>query len=101
LTIKGKSKQEDIVFKDFMMFVAGSLKNIAEGFKLPISKGDFPNKFNIPKNQHYIGSIPLLESEHDYFCFTTKKSKNEIDVIKECIINKRRFLYLLSTTMYM
>ena len=42
LTIRGKSKTEHIVFKDFMMFVSGSLKSIAEGFKLEISKGDFP-----------------------------------------------------------
>ena len=51
LTINGKTKQEDITFKDFMMFVSGSLKSIAEGFKLPISKGDFPHKFNTPDNQ--------------------------------------------------
>ena len=68
LTIEGKTKEENIVLKDFMMFVAGSLKSIAEGFKLPISKGDFPHIFNIPEHQHYIGSISLLESEHDYFC---------------------------------
>jgi hypothetical protein len=83
LTIQGKSKKEDITFKDFMMFVSGSLKSIAEGFKLPISKGDFPHKFNIPDNQHYIGSIPLLESEHDYFCLQQKKSKKELDDIKD------------------
>jgi hypothetical protein len=82
LTILGTSKNENIVFKDFMMFVAGSLKSIAEGFKLPISKGDFPHKFNIPENQHYCGSIPLLESEDDYFCLQQKKNKKEIDEIK-------------------
>ena len=83
LTINGKTKEEDITFKDFMMFVSGSLKSIAEGFKLPICKGDFPHKFNTPDNQQYIGSIPLLESEHDYFCLQQKKSKKEIDEIKQ------------------
>jgi len=83
LTIEGKNKEENIVFKDFMMFVAGSLKSIAEGFKLPISKGDFPHKFNIPEHQHYIGSIPLLESEHDYFCLQQKKNQKELNEIKE------------------
>ena len=33
LTIRGKSKIDQIVLKDFMMFVSGSLKSIAEGFK--------------------------------------------------------------------
>ena len=66
-----------------MMFVSGSLKSIAEGFKLPICKGDFPHKFNTPDNQQYIGSIPLLESEHDYFCLQQKKSKKEIDEITQ------------------
>ena len=66
-----------------MMFVAGPLKSIAEGFKLPICKGDFPHKFNIPENQHYIGSILLLESEHDYFCLQQKNQKMKFDEIKE------------------
>ena len=66
-----------------MMFVSGSLKSIAEGFKLPIFKGDFPHKFNIPENQDYIGSIPPLESQQDYFCLQQKKNKKEIDEITE------------------
>ena len=78
LSIHGKTKAENISFKDFMMFVSGSLKSIAEGFKLPISKGDFPHKFNTPENQHYIGSIPLLESEHDYFSLQQKKIKMKL-----------------------
>jgi hypothetical protein len=91
LTIEGTSKAEDITFKDFMMFVAGSLKSIAEGFKLPISKGDFPHKFNIPENQHYCGSIPLLESEDDYLCLQQKKNKKEIDEIKEWYHQQTQF----------
>ena len=82
LTIRGKSKTEQIVFKDFMMFVSGSLKSIAEGFKLEISKGDFPHRFNTPENQEYIGSIPELESPEDYFCLQQKKTKKEVDEIK-------------------
>ena len=66
-----------------MMFVSGSLKSIAEGFKLEISKCDFPHKFNTPENQFYEGSIPLLESEYDYFGLQQKKSKKEIDELKE------------------
>jgi hypothetical protein len=71
-----------------MMFVSGSIKSIAEGFKLEISKGDFPHKFNTPENQFYEGSIPLLESEHDYFCLQQKKSKKEIDELKEWYIQQ-------------
>ena len=57
-------KAEDhIVFKDFMMFMSGSLKGIAEAFRLPISKGDFPHRFNILDHQNYCGAIPPLHSE--------------------------------------
>ena len=32
LSILGKTKEDEMTFKDFMMFVSGSLKSIAEGF---------------------------------------------------------------------
>ena len=83
LTIFGKSKTDQIVFKDFMMFVSGSLKSIAEGFHLEICKGDFPHRFNTPANQEYIGSIPELESAEDYFCLKQNKSIKEINELKE------------------
>ena len=78
-----------------MMFVSGSLKSIAEGFKLEISKGDFPHKFNTPNNQFYEGSIPLLESECDYFGLQQKKSKNEIDELKEWYNQQIQFFVLV------
>ena len=34
-----------IRFIDFMMLVPGSLKGLADAFRLPIQKGDFPHKF--------------------------------------------------------
>lgn len=83
LTIKGKCEKEDIVFKDFIVFMPGSLKSIAQAFQLPISKGDFPHRFNKKENENYIGSIPPLHSEEDYFCLRTKKDQKDIDELEQ------------------
>jgi len=83
LTIKGKCEQENITFKDFIVFMPGSLKSIAQAFQLPISKGDFPHRFNKKENEHYIGPIPKLYSEEDYFCLKTKKNQSDIDELEE------------------
>ena len=36
-----------------MMFMSGSLKDIAEEFMLPLTKGDFPHRFSLLENQEY------------------------------------------------
>lgn len=59
--------EKNIKFIDFMRFIPGSLKSIAEAFEIPVSKGDFPHKFNNGENDNYIGRIPALESTKDYW----------------------------------
>ena len=56
-----------ITFIDFMRFIPGSLKSIAEAFDIPVSKGDFPHRFNNGENDLYEGPIPMLASEEDYW----------------------------------
>ena len=59
--------EKNIRFIDFMRFIPGSLKSIAEAFEIPVSKGDFPHKFNNGKNDDYEGPIPLLYSTDDFW----------------------------------
>jgi len=58
---------DSIIFKDFMMFIPGSLRNIALAFKCNLTKGDFPHRFNKIEHQNYIGAIPPIDSEEDYY----------------------------------
>jgi len=81
LTIHGKSPKENIILKDFMMFMCGSLKAIAESFQLPIAKGDFPHHFHTNHNQYYIGPLPPIDSPEDYFCLLQKKDPKEVEEI--------------------
>lgn len=73
-----KKQGDHIRFIDSMMLIPGSLKGIAQAFKLPVSKGDFPHRFIQDNNREYIGSIPPLRSEKDYFCLDGRKSEKEI-----------------------
>jgi hypothetical protein len=66
-------------FLDFRNFMPGSLKGIAQSFGLSLSKGDFPHRFNNGFNDEYIGSLPLLYSEYDYWCLESKKSQEDVD----------------------
>ncbi len=59
---------------DFMAFVSNSLKRIGEDFQLPVQKGDFPHNFSREQNQAYVGPIPPLLSEEDYFGYHSKRS---------------------------
>lgn len=67
----------NIRFIDFMRFVPGSLKRIAESFEIPVSKGDFPHRFNNGKHDNYIGCIPALNDENDWW--SLKNSRSEKD----------------------
>lgn len=69
----------NIRFIDFMRFIPGSLKSIAEAFEIPVSKGDFPHKFNNGKNDDYKGPIPPALSEEDYWGLTSSKSQKQYD----------------------
>jgi hypothetical protein len=74
LEIKLKQNDLNIRFIDFMMLVPDSLRNVGESFALPIQKGDFPHRFLNENTIHYVGKLPLLHSEEDYFGFLEKKS---------------------------
>jgi DNA polymerase type B, organellar and viral len=57
-TIKSM-KYDNIKFYDLAMIYSGtSLRKLAESFKIPLSKGDFPHKFASKINLDYIGQIP-------------------------------------------
>jgi hypothetical protein len=70
------------------MFFPSSLKGIAEAFKLPMQKGDFPHNFNILGNENYVGRLPPLDSHEDYFSLSTKTSKRDIDEIREWYVQQ-------------
>ena len=72
-----------ISFIDFMALVPGSLKGIAQAFKLPIQKGDFPLRFLKPEHIGYVGCLPAINHEDDYFCLSNKKDQKEVDEILE------------------
>ena len=68
---------QHIRFIDFMRFVPGSLKNIAESFQIPVSKGDFPHKFNNGSHDNYIGRFPSKDTEDDYWSIKSFKSRSD------------------------
>lgn len=62
-------KKNNIRLLDFMRFVPGSLKSIAESFQCPLSKGDFPHHFNDGSHMDYRGPLPPNNPlEEDYWC---------------------------------
>lgn len=67
----------NIRFIDFMRFIPGSLKNIAEAFEIEVSKGDFPHRFNNGHNDSYDGPIPPLEGPYDYWGLSGAKSEKQ------------------------
>lgn len=69
----------NIRFIDFMRFIPGSLKNIALAFEIPVSKGDFPHRFNNGLHDDYNGRIPILDDENDWW--SKKSFRNEKDNI--------------------
>lgn len=67
----------NVKFLDFIRFMPGSLKNIAESFKVPVAKGDFPHRFNNGCHDSYVGRIPAIDSEHDYWGLKEVRSKKQ------------------------
>jgi hypothetical protein len=58
---RGENKEDSIELKDFIVFMPYSLKMIADSFRLPIQKGDFPHKFNNGENDQYLGALPSFD----------------------------------------
>lgn len=69
--------EKNIRFIDFMRFIPGSLKNIAEAFEIPVSKGDFPHRFNDGKHDDYIGRIPPIFTQNDYWNLNAARSQKD------------------------
>lgn len=75
LELGGPSK--NIYFRDFMMLMTDSLRNIGKAFKLPVCKGDFPHKFSKKEHQDYVGPLPPMDSEEDWYSFKQMKNADE------------------------
>lgn len=67
----------NIRFIDFMRFIPGSLKNIAEAFEIPVAKGDFPHRFNNGKHDLYEGCIPPYDTEDDWWGLASAKTEKQ------------------------
>ena len=83
IVITKKTKETSIHLKDFMMFFPSALKDIAESFKLPIQKGDFPHRFNSGLRDEYIGALPPIGTVEDFYCLQTKKNQKEVDELRQ------------------
>ena len=60
-SIKTIELAENIKFFDLKLYYAGSLKDLAKSFKLPMAKGVFPYKFPNRDNLDYVGPVPELK----------------------------------------
>jgi hypothetical protein len=58
------------MFKDFMMFMPGALKDIAVSLGCDLNKGDFPHKFHTFQRfqENDIGAIPPIDSKEAFYC---------------------------------
>jgi len=68
-----------IKFLDFLMMMSDSLRNIGKAFNLSIVKGDFPHRFSCEANRNYIGRLPALDAEEDWYGFKQVKDQAELD----------------------
>lgn len=73
----------DVMFLDFMRFMPGSLRGIGESFEIDVSKGDFPYKFNNGEHDSYIGPIPPIDTEQDWWGLNEARSKKQVDGFKK------------------
>jgi len=83
IIITKKTKETNIHLKDFMMFFPSALKDIAESFKLPIQKGDFPHRFNSGLHDDYVGALQPIDTVEDFYCLKTKKNKMELEELEQ------------------
>jgi hypothetical protein len=81
--IKVHMLERDIHFLDFMRFIPGSLRSIAESFQVNVSKGDFPYRFNNGENDSYVGCIPPLDHEADYWGLSEARSEKQVKQFRE------------------
>lgn len=75
--------KDNIIFLDFLMMMTFSLKSIGEAFKLDTQKGDFPHLFSKKKHLNYVGPMPSMESEEDWYGWKQMKGDIEIEESKQ------------------
>jgi hypothetical protein len=72
-------KYHNTIFRDSLLFLPGSLSNLAKSFNLTTRKGYFPHLFNTEENYDYEGQLPSQK----YFDLTfMAKSEREVDTFK-------------------
>jgi len=77
------NSDDNIKLIDFMMLMTNSLKNIGLAFKLDVSKGDFPHNFSISEHVDYVGPLPALDHERDWYGFRTMKDQKDLEEARE------------------
>ena len=65
VSFKSKSKKSSFIFRDSMLMMAGSLKNLSISFKSDKTKLDFPHSFASRDTLEYIGVKPA-KSYYEY-----------------------------------
>lgn len=75
-------------FRDSILHVGGSLKELATAFGLELHKGDFPHLFNTIENQNYVGAIP---DERYYDLTFAAKNAEEVKTFQDWYRSQRYF----------
>ena len=83
LQIAMNGEDHCIRFLDFLMFMTDSLRNIGKAFKLDVLKGDFPHRFSNKEHVNYIGRLPSIDAEEDWYGFNTCKDEKEVQESKK------------------
>lgn len=70
-----------VYYRDSMLHIPGSLKDLAKTFTTEtiLEKGFFPHLFNTPENQNYIGKIPDKKYFDPAFGMKTQKDFDEFN----------------------
>lgn len=71
-----------LVFRDSLLHVKGSLRNLAKDFchGTTLRKGHFPHLFNSIENYDYVGKIPSKEFFDLHFVLKSEDDKKEFDI---------------------
>lgn len=87
-------KENKIRFLDFMRFVPGSLRSIAQAFGCELSKGDFPHKFNNGLRMNYVGALPPHEPDgDDFWCQKHTKNRKAANEFNQWYTNEASVQY--------
>lgn len=73
-------KHENTFFRDSMLFLPGSLANLAKDYQLPMRKGYFPHLFNTIENYDYEGELPPQKYYDLTFMAKTSKAVDDFKI---------------------